>query len=153
DEAVLVISHDRAFLAAIADHVLHLEGGTAVAYDADYSGFVRQRAERRLSQERAVRKQEAKIAAEEDFIRRNIAGGNSAQAKGRRRRLDRVERLTPPPGEDGAMAVAFTAASRGGDQVLVAENLEVRIGERQLLNAWSGILRRGDVVGLIGPNG
>ncbi|MEZ4377341.1 MAG: ABC-F family ATP-binding cassette domain-containing protein [Gemmatimonadales bacterium] len=153
DEAVLLISHDRAFLGAVVDHVLHLEGTTATAYTGGYDAFVRQRAERRAAQERAVRKQEAKLAAEEDYIRRNIAGGNSAQAKGRRRRLARVERLSPPPGAEGVMAVAFEAASRGGDQLLVADRLRVAIGERELVAPWSGTLRRGDVVGLIGHNG
>lgn len=153
DEAVLLISHDRAFLAAVADHVLHLEAGSAVAYDVGYHEFIRQRAERRMALERAVKKQDAKLAAEEDFIRRNIAGNNSSQAKGRRRRLDRVERLSPPPGEDGTMNVAFRAGSRGGDQVLVAEKLAVAVEGRPLVAPWSGTLRRGDVVGLVGPNG
>lgn len=153
DEAVLLISHDRAFLSAVADHMLHLEAGTAVAYDVGYAAFVSQRAERRAAAQRAFRKQDSKIAAEEDFIRRNIAGGNSAQAKGRRRRLERVPRLSPPPGEEGTMSVAFTAGDRGGDQVLVAERLAISVEGRELLKPWSGILRRGDVVGLIGPNG
>lgn len=153
DEAVLLISHDRAFLASVADHVLHIEAGSAVAYDAGYHDFIRLRNERRMALERAVRKQDARIAAEEDFIRRNIAGNNSAQAKGRRRRLERVERLSPPPGEDGTMSVAFRAGSRGGDQVLVADRLAVAIEDRQLVAPWSGILRRGDVVGVVGPNG
>ncbi|MGH7583137.1 MAG: ATP-binding cassette domain-containing protein [Gemmatimonadales bacterium] len=152
-ETVLLISHDRSFLEAVTDHILHLEGGTAVAYDGGWHAFVRLRAERRLALERAVRKQDARLAVEEDFIRRNIAGVNSSQAKGRRRRLERVERLTPPPGEEGTMAVAFEAASRGGDQLLVADKLAVAIGGRQLVAPWSGVLRRGDVVGLIGPNG
>jgi ATP-binding cassette subfamily F protein 3 len=153
DEAVLIISHDRAFLTAVVDHVLHIEGGTATAYEGGWEAFLRQHAERRMALVRAVRKQEARIAAEEDFIRRNIAGGNSAQAKGRRRRLARVERLSPPPGDEESMAVRFTAASRGGDQVLVAEALEVRIGDRVLLEPWSGTLRRNEIVGLIGANG
>ncbi len=153
NEAVLVISHDRAFLAAVVDHVLHFEGGSAESYEADYAGFIRQRAERRLARERAVRKQDAKIAAEEDFIRRNIAGQKSSQAKGRRRRLERLPRLSPPPGSDGTMAVAFTAASRGGDQVIVTEKVAMKLDDRVLLEPWSGILRRGDIVGLVGPNG
>jgi ATP-binding cassette subfamily F protein 3 len=153
DEAVLLISHDRAFLATVADHVLHLEAHTATPYTGGWDAFVTQRAERRLALERAVRKQDAKIAAEEDFIRRNIAGQKSSQAKGRRRRLARVERLSPPPGSDGVMAVAFDATSRGGDQVLVADRLRVAIGERELIAPWSGTLRRGDIVGLIGGNG
>jgi ATP-binding cassette subfamily F protein 3 len=153
DEAVLLISHDRAFLAAVVDHVLHLEGGTAVSYEGNYETFVRLRAERRASLERAVRKQDSKIAAEEDFIRRNIAGGNSSQAKGRRKKLARVARLSPPPGAEGAMSVAFTAGDRGGDQVLVADRLTMTLGEVTLLRPWSSILRRGEVVGLVGPNG
>ncbi|HEY3934212.1 MAG TPA: ABC-F family ATP-binding cassette domain-containing protein [Gemmatimonadales bacterium] len=153
DEAVLLISHDRAFLDAVVDHVLHFEGDTTNAYAGNYQRFVAQRIERRMALARAVKKQDARIAAEEDFIRRNIAGQKTSQAKGRRRRLERMPRLSPPPGEDGAMAVAFTSGHRGGDQVLATDHLMVRIGERQLLASWSGVLRRGDVVGLIGANG
>ncbi|MBA3554995.1 MAG: ABC-F family ATP-binding cassette domain-containing protein, partial [Gemmatimonadales bacterium] len=89
DATVLLISHDRAFLQTVTDHVLHLDGGTAAAYTGDYDAFVQQRAERQLSHRRAVAKQTRAIAVEEDYIRRNIAGGTSAQAKGRRRRLQR----------------------------------------------------------------
>jgi ATP-binding cassette subfamily F protein 3 len=93
------------------------------------------------------------LAAEEDYIRRNIAGGNSKQAKGRRRRLERVERLSAPPGEEGAMAVRLQASSRGGDQVLVAEHVRVAIGTRDLVRDFSAVVRRGEVVGLVGSNG
>src|SRR5512146_2776001 len=144
---------DRAFLARVADHMLHVEAGTAVAYSAGYADFLRQRAERRLSDERAFEQQRRTLAAEEDYIRRNIAGGNSKQAKGRRRRLERVERLSPPPGEEGTMAVRLQASSRGGDQVLVAEAVRVAIGTRELLRGFSAVVRRGEVVGLVGANG
>ncbi len=153
DETVILISHDRAFLDAVADHVLHFEQHTAVAYEGNYQRFVVLRAERREAQARAASKAEAKYKAEEDYIRRNIAGHNSFQARGRQRRIARMPRLSPPPGEQGAMAVAFDAGERGGDQVMVTDKLEVHIGERQLLKPWTGILRREDVVGLIGPNG
>ena len=111
DEAVFFISHDRAFLDNVADHILHFEGGTATPYTGNYDSFALQHAERRLSLERAVRKQDAKIAAEQDFIDRNIAGQNSKQAKGRRRKLERLPRLSPPPGAEGVMAVSFAAGS------------------------------------------
>jgi ATP-binding cassette, subfamily F, member 3 len=153
DATVLLISHDRAFLQAVVDHVLHLEGGTGVAYTGDYESFLRQRAERRLSQQRAFAKQARSLAAEEDFIRRNIAGTNSAQAKGRRRRLERVSRLSPLPGEDGAMALRLAAAARGGDQVVATERLSLAVGGRTLLTGFDARLMRGDVVGLVGPNG
>ena len=153
DATVLVISHDRDFLERVVDHVLHVEGRTATPYVGGYSSFVAQRAERRLSQQRAFDKQRRSIASEEDFIRRNIAGGNSRQARGRRQRRTRVARLSPPPGEDGARSVAFEAAERGGDQVLVAENVRIAFGERVLLQDFSARVGRGEVVGLVGANG
>jgi len=150
---VLLISHDRAFLQAVADHVLHLEGGTAVAYTGDYESFLHQRGERRLAQQRAFDKQARTIASEEEFIRRNIAGQNSAQAKGRRRRLARVSRLSEPVSDDSAMALRLQAGNRGGDQVLVIDRVKITIGGRVLLEHFSSTVRRGDVIGLIGPNG
>jgi ATP-binding cassette subfamily F protein 3 len=153
DAAQLIISHDRAFLDAVADHVLHLEGGAAQSYTGGYSAFVEQRAERRLAATRAYHKQARMVAQEEEYIRRNIAGQNSRQAKGRRTRLARVPRLSPPPASESAMAIRFTASGRGGDQVLVAEDLSVAIEGRVLLDRFSGTIRRGDVLGLVGPNG
>lgn len=153
DATVLVISHDRAFLARLSNRILHFEARTITAYRTGYAGFVAQRAERRLSQQRAFDKQRKAIAAEEDFIARNIAGGNSAQARGRRRRLERLPRLGAPPGEEGSMTVAFPPGDRGGDQVLVAEDVRVQVGDRVLLDRFSARVTRGEVVGLIGPNG
>ena len=153
DATVLLISHDRSFLQAVVDHVLHMENSTATPYTGDYEAFIRQRTERRLAQQRAYDKQARVIASEEDFIRRNIAGQNSAQAKGRRRRLSRVSRLSAPAGEEGTMALRLESDARGGDQVLAAERVRVAVGDRVLLDRFSATVRRGDVVGLIGPNG
>ena len=153
DATVMVVSHDRAFLQAVVDHVLHLEAGTAQTYTGDYEAFVRQRVERRLAQQRAFAKQARVLAAEEDYIRRNLAGQNSAQAKGRRRRLNRMSRLSPPPGEDGAMALRLAADERGGDQVLVAADLRLEVEGRTLLDGFTARVSRGEVVGLVGPNG
>ena len=153
DATVLVVSHDRAFLQAVVDHVLHLESSTAVAYAGDYEAFIRQRTERRLTQQRAFAKQSRTLAAEEDYIRRNIAGQNSAQAKGRRRRLERVSRLGPPTGEGGAMALRLAADQRGGDQVLVASDVRLEVAGRTLLRDFSARVGRGDLIGFVGPNG
>ncbi len=156
DATVLVISHDRAFLEAIVDHVLHLEAGTATPYTGGYASFVRQRTERRLAQQRAFEQQQRMIAAEEEYIRRNIAGQNSRQARGRRTRLARLPRLSPPPSEEAVMALRLRADERGGDQVLVAEDVRLTAPgapERTLLDSFSTRLARGEVVGLVGPNG
>jgi len=152
-ETVLVISHDRAFLDDTVDHVLHVSAGTAVAYKGGYSAFVTQRAERELTLSRQVAQQRKQIAKEEDYIRRNIAGRNSAQAKGRRDKLSRLPRLSPPPGESDAIVLRLEADERGGDQVVVADRLTVAIGERVLVQNFTGVARRGDVIALVGPNG
>ncbi|HEU5174463.1 MAG TPA: ABC-F family ATP-binding cassette domain-containing protein [Gemmatimonadaceae bacterium] len=152
-QTFLIISHDRAFLAAVTDHMLHFEGGTASAYTGGYEAFVQQREERRLTQLRQFDKQQKVIAAEKDYIARNIAGQNSAQAKGRRKRLERMPRLSAPIGEDGVMALRFESGGRGGDQVVVTEKLRVGVGDRVLLEEFSNRVIRGDRIGLIGPNG
>jgi ATP-binding cassette, subfamily F, member 3 len=153
DETILVVSHDRAFLDVIADHVLHVESRTAVSYRGGYSSFVTQRAERRLALDRQAEQQRKFIAKEEDYIRRNLAGQNSSQAKGRRSKLARLPRLSPPPGEAGAMALNLEITDRGGDQVLVADRLTVGIGDRMLVQEATITARRGDVVALVGHNG
>jgi ATP-binding cassette, subfamily F, member 3 len=150
---VLLISHDRAFLSVVVDHVLHFEGDSAAAYAGTYDAFVEQRALRRLTQQRQFDQQQKKIASEQDYIARNIAGQNTKQAKGRRKRLERTVRLSAPIGEDGTMSVRFDVAERGGDRVVQAEHAEVKVGERVLVKDFNATLMRGDTLGLIGPNG
>src|SRR5437763_1288205 len=132
ERTVLLVSHDRAFLSATVDHVLHFEGGTATPYSAGYSDFVAQRAERRLAQQRAFEQQQRTIAHEQDYIARNIAGQNSKQAKGRRKRLERLPRLGPVVGRDGAMALGCEVAERGGAQVVTGKNVSVAVGARAM---------------------
>ncbi|HSL72333.1 MAG TPA: ABC-F family ATP-binding cassette domain-containing protein, partial [Longimicrobiales bacterium] len=153
DASALIISHDRAFLDNVVDHVLHIEAGVVTAYNASYRGFVHQHAEQRLTHARAYDAQQRTIAAEEDYIRRNLAGQNSRQAKGRRTRLARLERLSPPPTEQSAMAVRFANPERGGDQVLVARDARIMVGTRTLIDGLTARVSRGEVVGLIGANG
>ena len=153
DVTVLVISHDRAFLEAVVDHMLHLENGTSTVYAGSYSRFVSQRAEARLAQERAFQQQRRLIAKEEDFIRRNLAGQKSAQAKSRKKKLERLPRLSAPPGEQDVMSLALEPAQRGGNQVLLAEGVRLAVGGRTLVEGFSAVLNRGDVVGLVGANG
>ena len=160
DKSVVLISHDRAFLAAVANHILHFEGDTAFAYTGSYASFIVQREERRLAQQRQFEKQQRTISAEADYIARNLAGQNSKQAKGRRKRLERLSRLSAPVGEDGAMALRLEVAERGGDQVVVAKNVSIAVpdagapgGQRVLLEHFTARLTRGERLGILGPNG
>src|SRR4051812_36805019 len=153
NETVIVVSHDRAFMDAICTNILHVEAKTSEAYKGNYSQFVPQRAERRLSRERELEKQRAYVKKEEEYIRRNIAGVNSFQAKGKRKRLERLPRLAPPPGDPAAMDLKFEVAERGGDQVIAVKDLTVEVPSRVLVEDFTAVLRRNDFVALIGPNG
>jgi ATP-binding cassette subfamily F protein 3 len=154
DKTILLISHDRTFLANVVDHVLHLEGGTAMEYTGGYESFVAQREERRLSQQRAADKQRKVIAEEEDYIRRNIAGQNSKQAKGRRKRLSRMPRLSGATAEEGsAMGLRLDMSERGGDQVIVARDVTLGVEGRTLIRNFTATIQRGEIVGFVGPNG
>jgi ATP-binding cassette, subfamily F, member 3 len=150
---VLLVSHDRAFLAAVVDHVLHFEGATATPYSGSYESFVEQRSLRRLTQQRQFEKQERKVASEQDYIARNLAGQNSKQAKGRRKLLERMPRLSAPTGAEGTMSVRFEVADRGGDRVVTAEGATVQVDDRVLITGLKATLMRGDTLGLLGPNG
>jgi len=153
DETVIVVSHDRAFMDAICTHILHVEGRTSEWYRGNYSEFVPQRAERRLTRERELERQTAFVKKEEEYIRRNIAGQNSFQAKGKRKRLERLPRLAPPPGDPAAMSLRFDMAERGGDQVIAVKGLSIEVPGRTLVDDFTGVLRRNDFVALCGPNG
>jgi ATP-binding cassette subfamily F protein 3 len=153
DRTVLLVSHDRAFLAAVVDHVLHFEGGSATPYTGGYEAFITQREERRLAQQRAFDKQQKVISAQVDYIARNLAGQNTKQAKGRRKLLARLPRLSSPVGEDGVMSLRLEIAERGGDQVAVADAVTIAVPGRTLIDRFSGRLMRGDRLGILGPNG
>lgn len=153
DETVIVVSHDRAFMDAICTNILHVEAKSSESYKGNYSQFVPQRAERRLTRERELEKQRAYVKKEEEYIKRNIAGVNSFQAKGKRKRLERLPRLAPPPGDPAAMSLQFDIAERGGDQVTAFNDLRVEVPGRVLVNDFTAVLRRNDFVALVGPNG
>jgi ATP-binding cassette subfamily F protein 3 len=138
---------------AICTHILHIEARTSEWYKGNYSQFVPQRAERRLTRERELERQRAYVKKEEEYIRRNIAGVNSFQAKGKRKRLERLPRLAPPPGDPAVMSLQFDPADRGGDQVIAVKDLRVEVPGRVLVDNFTAVLRRNDFVALVGPNG
>jgi ATP-binding cassette, subfamily F, member 3 len=152
-ETVIVVSHDRAFMDAVCTNIVHIEAKTSESYKGNYSQFVPQRAERRLTRERELEKQRAYVKKEEEYIRRNLAGVNSFQAKGKRKRLERLPRLAPPPGDPSAMSLRFDMAERGGDQVTTMKDLRVEVPGRVLVDGFTAVLRRNDFVALVGPNG
>ncbi|HEX8906256.1 MAG TPA: ABC-F family ATP-binding cassette domain-containing protein [Longimicrobiaceae bacterium] len=150
---VMVVSHDRVFLERLCDHVLHLEEGTAFAYAGGFESFLEQREARRELQRKQYEQQQAYIARTEDFIRRNLAGQKTKQAKSRRTLLSRMERVGAVSEDGRAMALRFGAASRSGGTVMRIDGVTCAFGERRLFAPFSAEVSRGECIAVIGPNG
>jgi ATP-binding cassette subfamily F protein 3 len=154
--AVLVVSHDRAFLDNTCRATMELGRRSFRVYPARYSEYVALRADD-LARERAVAgRQRDMIAKTEDFIRKNIAGQKTKQAQSRRKMLDKLERIDGP--EDvwalaERIAFRFAPAARTGDIVLDASGLVAERGGRTLFSGFDLLLRRGERIGVVGPNG
>ncbi len=154
--AVLIVSHDRYFLDQVVDTVWEMTPQLEV-YSGNYSAYVRQRAERYLRRLEEYQAQQAFIEKEEEYIRRNIAGQNTRQAQGRRKRLERMleeARLTPPA-ETRRMHLQLQPVARSGELVLRTEGLQVGYADegRPLFHVPDLVLRRGECAAILGPNG
>ena len=157
--AALIVSHDRYFLDEVVNKVWEIGPARIDEYVGNYSAYVGQRAERRERQLIEYEAQQAFIAKEEDFIRRNIAGQNTAQAKGRRRRLERMKAtdgaVVGRPRELDTLKLKLDTSLRSGDRVLETHNVIIGYHDdgKPLFAAPDLLLWRGEVAALIGPNG
>ena len=93
ENAFMVVSHDRAFLEKIADRICDIDNGTITKYYGTYSEFVRKKTLLREDYVRQYAAQQKEIRKTEEFIRKNIAGRKSKMARGRRKQLERMEKM------------------------------------------------------------
>jgi ATP-binding cassette subfamily F protein 3 len=151
--AFVIISHDRYFLDRSSRRIVEIENGQAASYNGNYSAYVVEREERREIQQRAFENQQRLIAKTEEFIRKNLAGQKTKQAKSRRTMLARLERVEAVRANQSAGDFRLQDIERAGTHVLTIKDGAVGYGENVLARAISLILRRGDCLGIIGPNG
>ncbi|MCU1282660.1 MAG: ATPase component of transporter [bacterium] len=157
-KAFVLVSHDRYFLRAVCRDIAEIESGKVVVYPGGYDKYVVEREERHERLNAAYERQAASIARTEDFIRRNIAGQKTKQAKSRRKMLDKVERLSRHQDEfavAGNIGLRFSVGDHtGGKEAIKAEHLDVGYaGAPPLIRDVNLIVYRGDRIGLVGPNG
>jgi ATP-binding cassette subfamily F protein 3 len=150
--AFVIISHDRFLLDRTAGKIVEIDAGRASIYPGNYSAYVKQREERRLAQSREYEDQQELIARTEDFIRRNIAGQKTKQAKSRRKMLEKLDRVEAVRDERTG-DFRLQSIARAGDNVLAAADLSIGYGTNALASHISFLLRRGERLGIIGPNG
>jgi len=155
--ALVAVSHDRYFLDQVADTVWEMTPIMEV-YRGNYSAYISQREERYARRLAEYKAQTTFIEKEEEYIRRNIAGQKTNQAKGKRRRLERLladSRLAPPPKEPRRMHIDLITRGRSGDLVLRTHSLQVGYHDEgtPLFNCPDLLLQRGECAAIIGPNG
>lgn len=151
--AYVIISHDRYFLDRTCRRIIELEYGRATSYTGNYSDFLVERDERREAQQRAYDNQQQLIAKTQEFIRRNLAGQKTKQAKSRRKMLERLDRIDAVSVDQSAGDFRLQAIERTGNHVLTVTEASIGYGDNVLASDISFILRRGECLGIIGPNG
>ncbi|MDO4204584.1 MAG: ATP-binding cassette domain-containing protein [Selenomonadaceae bacterium] len=152
--AVLIISHDRAFLDSVSAKTIELANKTTTTYAGGYSYYVKVRDERRAALEAAYAKQQEHIKATEEYIRKYKAGIKSKQARGRQSQLDRLERIILPPEARTFDFFSFQPPAECAERVFESENLSFGYNPQHLLlKNLSLLIKKGEGVALIGANG
>ena len=153
DGAYIVISHDRYFLDRTTKRIIEIENGRAVGYKGNYSQFLVERELRREQQQREYENQQSLISKTEEFIRRNLEGQKTKQAKSRRNMLERMERVESVAAEKGGGNFGLKKVERTGNNVLTTEDLAIGYKDLELATGIDISLHRGEALGIIGANG
>lgn len=152
--ALLVVSHDRYFLDRLVDKVYEISRGVSKKYHGNYSAYLEQKAADLERAWKAYEKQQKEIRKLEDFIQRNIARASTTKrAQSRRKRLEKMDKLERPAGEERRARIHFDITKPSGRDVLVARGLVYGYEGRKIGGPVSFDLHRGESVALVGPNG
>lgn len=149
----VVISHDRYFLDRTTDRVIEIDRGQAVTYKGNYSDYLIERELRREQQQREYENQQSMINKTEEFIRKNLEGQKTKQAKSRRTLLARMDRIEAVTSEKHGGNFKLRDVERAGNNVLTTEDLGIGYGTKVLASGLNISLHRGGVLGVIGGNG
>ena len=153
EASLLFVTHDRTFLKTLATRIVELDRGQVTSWECDYPTFLRRREERLLAEERAWALQDKKLAQEEEWVRRGIKARRTRN-EGRVRALERL-RADRAARRDrvGQVKLGAQAAERSGNKVITAEGVRFGYDGSDVIAGFSTTIRRGDRVGIIGPNG
>lgn len=150
---ILIVSHDRYFMDRIVTGVVELDHHKAITYRGNYSRYVLQRDERLKADSIAYEKQQEYIKKTEEYIDKYRAGIKSKMARGRQSQLNRLERLEAPI-ISHSLDFKFPPAAMSADKVLVLDHVSIGYDtNKPIIDDISIVVRRGESVALIGPNG
>ncbi len=151
--AVLVTSHDRAFLNNVAKKIIAIEPDDVVFYHGDYDGYVLARQKDLEARQATLKRQERHVAKEMRFIERfRYKAKKASQVQSRIKRLDKLERVTVPRGTK-KIHFDFPAPPRTGHTVITLEHVAKAYGDHVVYRDLNLTLERGDKAALVGLNG
>lgn len=152
--AVVLISHDRAFLDAVTTRTLEISMGEIHDYPAPYSRYVQMRAERRAQQLAAYKNQQKEIADTERFIERfRYKATKANQVQSRIKALEKIDRIEVDDEDRSSVHFRFPEAPRSGRMVFEAGDVAKRFGTQTVLQNIHFVVERGDKIAFVGKNG
>ncbi|GBR46650.1 ABC-F family ATP-binding cassette domain-containing protein [Neokomagataea thailandica] len=153
DGALLMTSHDRAFMNRIINKVIEIDGGTLNSFSGDYEFYEQQRAQNEKQQQAQFERQQAMLAKEIAFIERFKArASHAAQVQSRVKKLDKIDRVEPPKRRQ-ALSFAFRPAPRSGDAVATLRGVDKSYGQRVIYQGLDVLIRRQERICVLGVNG
>ena len=151
--ALLMTSHDRAFMNRIVTKVIEIDGGSLNSFSGDYEFYEAQRAQNEKQQQAQFERQQAMLAKEIKFIERFKArASHAAQVQSRVKKLDKIERVEPPKRRQ-SVTFEFPPAPRSGEDVVTVKDVHKAYGERVIYEGLDFLVRRKERWCVMGVNG
>lgn len=156
--AVVIVSHDRYFLNAVASDICEIENGELVRYKGGYSSFLKQKDERIKTLTKEYEKQQNEIEQLRDYVRKNLAKSSSINSVGSRvKALEKMELQAKPNPKVKDLHIAFPFDIEPHKTILECKNLKISVGnsvdKRTLFENFNLIIERGEKVAFVGKNG
>lgn len=152
--AVLIVSHDRAFLEGMGDQVLELANQTVKAYPGPFEKYLKLKAEEEERMVEVARQQAQEAAKLDEYVRRFMNSQRTAQARGRLKMLQKLEaNRVEAPKKDRSMAAGFKAGKRSGDVVWETKGLAKGFDGQSLFKDVDWTIQQGERWGVVGENG
>ncbi len=153
-DAVLLVSHDRAFIDNVTNRTIEISLGKIYDYQVNYSKFVELRKERVEQQQRAFQNQQKQIQETEDFIERfRYKATKSVQVQSRIKQLAKIDRIEVDEVDNSRLSLKFPPAPRSGDFPLITDSLAKYYGDHKVFADATLTVRRGDKIAFVGKNG
>lgn len=153
-KAVVLVSHDRAFLDNVTKRTIEISCGKIYDYKVSYTPFVKLREERVAQQMRAYENQQKLIADTKDFIERfRYKATKAVQVQSRIKQLEKIVPIEVDEVDTSRLRLKFPPAPRSGDFPLIVENLGKTYGDHVVFSGAEFTLRRGEKVAFVGKNG